>query len=75
LTYGKIRRKEQGMTKRQKLSAGTDNRPMEKGKPGERKAGESGQEDCRCQEVSKKTVPELLKIMVSDLTFWKKGNK
>jgi hypothetical protein len=63
------------MTKQQKRSAGPDKRPMEKEKPEEREAGESGEENCRCQEVSKKTVPDLLKIMISDLTFWKKGNK
>ena len=63
------------MTKQQKRSAGSDKKPMGKGKPEERKAGESGEESFRCQEVSKKTVPELLKIMVSDLTFWKKRNK
>jgi len=37
------------------------------------KAKESGEEDCRCKEVSKKTVPELLKVMISDLAFWKRS--
>jgi hypothetical protein len=29
-------------------------------------------DDCRCKEVSKKTPRELLKVMVGDLSFWKK---
>jgi hypothetical protein len=27
---------------------------------------------CRCKEVSKKTFPEMVKLMISDLAFWKK---
>jgi len=49
--------------------------PLPKGKGGhpEPKAGEVGEDDCRCKEVSKKTVPELLRVMISDLAFWKKS--
>lgn len=34
--------------------------------------GEASQESCRCKEVSKKSLSELLKVAVSDLSFWKK---
>ena len=44
-----------------------------KGKPPEAKPGEQSEEDCRCKEVSKKTLPELLKVVIDDLAFWKKG--
>ncbi|MDH4231062.1 MAG: hypothetical protein OEW04_03415 [Nitrospirota bacterium] len=27
---------------------------------------------CRCKEVSKKTFPEMIRLMISDLAFWKK---
>jgi len=30
---------------------------------------------CRCKEASKMTPGELLKLMIGDLTFWKKTNK
>ena len=33
------------------------------------------EEDCRCKDVSRKSVPELFKLMVSDLAFWKKDKK
>jgi hypothetical protein len=29
-------------------------------------------DDCRCKEISKKTPRELLKVMIGDLSFWKK---
>jgi len=41
--------------------------------PDVRGIGKGGREDCRCKEVSKKTLPEMLKLAISDLTFWKKG--
>jgi len=30
---------------------------------------------CRCKETSKMTPGELLRLMISDLTFWKKAKK
>ena len=44
-----------------------------KERPLDAKPGERSEDDCRCKEVSKKTVPELLKIMIDDLAFWKKS--
>lgn len=32
-------------------------------------------DDCRCKEVSKKTVPEMIRLMLNDLAFWKKEKK
>jgi hypothetical protein len=45
----------------------------EKGEHPEKKAVDHDEDDCRCKEVSKKTVPELLKVVISDLAFWKKS--
>jgi len=47
-------------------------RPEEKGKPAGPEAGETGETTCRCKEVSKKTLPDLLRLMIKDLAFWKK---
>ncbi len=33
------------------------------------------EDDCRCKETSKMTPGELLKLMMSDLAFWKKKKK
>jgi hypothetical protein len=35
-------------------------------------AGRKDEEGCRCKEVSRKSIPELLKVAISDLSFWKK---
>jgi hypothetical protein len=32
-------------------------------------------EECRCKEAPRKTIPQLLKVMLEDLAFWKKGKK
>lgn len=45
------------------------------GKQGDRKKSApegTDEESCRCKEVSKKSIPELLKVAVTDLSFWKK---
>ena len=38
----------------------------------ENKSKVPGDDDCRCKEVSKKTPMELLKLMINDLSIWKK---
>ncbi len=53
-------------------SGGRGKSAMEKGKPAERKMEDVGEDSCRCKEVSKKTIPQMLKLMLSDLAFWKK---
>ena len=40
-----------------------------------RHAGAGHDDTCRCKEVSKMTPQELLKLMISDLAFWKKAKK
>ena len=41
----------------------------------EGRAGAGTDDTCRCKEASKMTPGELLKLMMSDLTFWKKEKK
>jgi hypothetical protein len=38
-------------------------------------AGAGHDDACRCKETSKMTPRELLKLMMSDLAFWKKAKK
>jgi len=35
----------------------------------------AGDDPCRCQETSNMTPRELLRLMLSDLSFWKKTKK
>lgn len=61
------------MKKVQKDISNHAGQPMEKGNPpAPRDTGVA--EDCRCREMSKRTFPELLKVMIRDLSFWKKKN-
>ena len=39
----------------------------------ERKPIDSTGDDCRCKEVSEKTLPEMFRLMIKDLSFWKKA--
>jgi hypothetical protein len=59
------------MANRQRESENDNSKPLKNKE--EQREGKTTGENCRCEEVSKKTVPELLKIMVRDLAFWKKG--
>jgi hypothetical protein len=60
------------MTEDRQHSGGGAGRPVEKGKPGEKRTEDAGEDSCRCKEVSKKTLPEMFMLMLSDLAFWKK---
>ncbi|MFZ2196218.1 MAG: hypothetical protein WAV13_00685 [Thermodesulfovibrionales bacterium] len=60
------------MTLKKQNYEGSDKRPDKKGSPVQQEAGEAGEITCRCKEVSKKTLPELLRLMIKDLAFWKK---
>jgi hypothetical protein len=60
------------MTEHQRQGASPVNRLGEKEKSGDQETGESDEIVCRCKEVSKKTFPEMLKLMLRDLIFWKK---
>lgn len=35
--------------------------------------GDSREDSCRCKEVSEKTFSGMFRLMLSDLTFWKKN--
>jgi len=58
---------------RQVADPGSDDRT--KGSAEEQKAGDGGEDSCRCKEASQKTFPDLLRLMISDLAFWKKNKK
>jgi len=48
--------------------------PEKEKKPAEQ-ATAGKNDDCRCKEASEMTPRELLKLMFSDLSFWKKAKK
>jgi hypothetical protein len=47
-------------------------RPAKDEKAAESQAGADKDEACRCKEASKMSPGQLVKLMVSDLAFWKK---
>jgi hypothetical protein len=49
--------------------------PGKPGKDEEAAEAREGDDDCRCKEASKMSPGQLLKLMVSDLAFWKKRKK
>ena len=64
------------MAKEQQPSGVQGKGPSEEnGKKGGQIKEEVAEGLCRCKEVSKKTVPEMLRLMVSDLAFWKRAGK
>jgi len=60
------------MAKKGQRTEGPDKKPVDKGRPDASGAGDNTAEGCRCKEVAKKTPRELLKMMLSDLTFRKR---
>jgi len=71
---GKMKEKETEMTQDQKPSEGAGRESPGKGKT-DGSAEAMSEDTCRCKAVSKKTVPEMLKLMLSDLAFWRKSGK
>jgi len=63
------------MTRQKQNYDSSGKRSDEKGNPAKQEAGEAGEIECRCKEVSKKTLPELLRLMIKDLAFWKKKSE
>jgi hypothetical protein len=63
------------MTQHQRQSDSPGNGPVEKERSVEQEAEEGDEIICRCKEVSKKTFPELLKLMLRDLFFRKKTKR
>ncbi len=49
--------------------------PEKEREPAASHGGEGKDGACRCKEASEMTPRELLKLMFSDLTFWKKEKK
>jgi hypothetical protein len=49
--------------------------PGKENKPADAPAKADKDDPCRCKEASTMTPRELLKLMIGDLTFWKKVNK
>jgi hypothetical protein len=50
-----------------------DEKEGNKERPGPAAAEHDNEENCRCKEISKKSLPDLLKVVIGDLSFWKKG--
>ena len=63
------------MVKGQQKTADSPSAPLDEQRGAERHVHTDAEEDCRCKDVSRMTVPELFKLMVSDLAFWKKDKK
>ena len=61
------------MTQHQRQIDDSDKR--DDAQSGERKMEGENDIICRCKEVSKKSFPEMIKLMISDLAFWKKTKK
>ncbi len=59
------------MTKYRRQTLHSNKGSREKEKIPEKEA--ATEESCRCKEVAKKTPREMLGLMISDLTFWKKA--
>ena len=53
--------------------AAPEKKRRRKAMPEQESAALEDEESCRCKEISKKSIPELLKVAVTDLSFWKKG--
>lgn len=49
--------------------------PGKEKKPADRQTGTGKDDDCRCKEASEMKPRGLLKLMISDLAFWKKAKK
>lgn len=63
------------MKKSNKKTILFDRNPAGREKQVEEKSASGSNEECRCKEVSKKTFPEMIKLMLDDLAFWKKEKK
>lgn len=61
------------MTKYKEPSAGSGKEIIKKGKFSEQEVKKGTEENCRCKEVAKKTPREMLRFMIRDIAFWKKG--
>jgi hypothetical protein len=55
-----------------KKEDGPAGKPRHREGPAPEAPGQHDEESCRCKEVSQKSISQLLKVAVSDLSFWKK---
>ncbi len=60
------------MTRQTRQYEDSDKKAPEHENTGNRETLEESKIICRCEEVSKKTLLEMIKLMISDLAFWKK---
>ncbi len=63
------------MKKHQGAYAGSEKGTKKKEKLPEEEIKEGDRESCRCKEVAKKTPREMLKLVINDMSFWKKPRK
>ncbi len=49
--------------------------PRGAGNGGNSVAKQAGDDDCRCKETSEMTPRELFRLMIRDLSFWKRPKK
>ena len=63
------------MTKYLRKTGSANNLSREKKQVHAVEAEADSPESCRCKEVAKKTPSEMLRLMISDMAFWKKGKK
>jgi len=61
------------MTAEERQPGNEDKSSPEREKSAEQAAEDAGDDSCRCKEVSRKTIPGMLKLMLKDLAFWRKG--
>jgi hypothetical protein len=61
------------MKKYKEPSASSGKGILKKEKFPEKEVKGGNEEGCRCKEVAKKTPSEMLRFMMDDLAFWKKG--
>ena len=62
------------MTEDQRHSEGSEI-TTEKKKAAEQQAKPGSETFCRCKDVSKKTLSEMLRLMISDLAFWRRPKR
>jgi hypothetical protein len=67
--------KEHDMNDRDNKKTDAGAHRFEHGRSKEHNKGAEKDIDCRCKEAEGKTIPQLFKIMVKDLAFWKKDNR
>ncbi len=61
------------MTKQRKQTAGHDKKTLKDQTSAGNESEETVEDGCRCKEVSKMKPAEMLRLVISDLAFWKKA--